>query len=343
MSLRSLVSSADRLRNRYRSVVSLVDLHQEYSESRVSRLGAWGHVARTAVAPRKTVLCYPRRPGPWNVVSKLCTVSGYWITTDPSDACDAVFRWDSRTVIPDEPFGHDEAAINRDCTDISKTHVSRVFTDVFGYDLLVDPTAYEGRIVQKSDENATHDGEVIDGPIAPEDLVGGMVYQKAIDNRVAGSERFYEYRVPVFGRDIPVVYVKYRPADAQFKEFDGVDVVSPGVVLSDDEVERLLAFTGALRLDYGELDVLRDRGDGRIYVVDANVTPSGPERGFRPDQSREALRRQAPAFEALLARSQRALAAAPRPPRPLLRRLSLRRRPAGAVGVDAHAREGLGA
>ena len=37
-----------------------------------------------------------------------------------------------------------------------------------------------------------------------------------------------------------------------------------------DEVERLLEFCGAIGLDYGELDVLLDNGDGRIYVVDVN-------------------------------------------------------------------------
>jgi hypothetical protein len=29
-------------------------------------------------------------------------------------------------------------------------------------------------------------------------------------------------------------------------------------------------------LDYGELDVLRDADDGRLYVVDVNTTPFGP-------------------------------------------------------------------
>jgi hypothetical protein len=33
-----------------------------------------------------------------------------------------------------------------------------------------------------------------------------------------------------------------------------------------------------MRLDFGELDVLRDRHDGRIYVVDVNRTPWGPPR-----------------------------------------------------------------
>jgi hypothetical protein len=49
-------------------------------------------------------------------------------------------------------------------------------------------------------------------------------------------------------------------------------------------------------LDYGELDLLRDRGDGRIYVVDVNSTPWGPPNHISEDQSRIAVARMASAF-----------------------------------------------
>ena len=295
----------------YRHVAKLQETQRAYSPQ--SQLAAWGGTLKLLAAPRKTVLCYPMRPEPYSVLYKLCTLAGYWITTDPERECDAVFRWDDVTWSQLEPFAKQEAAINRHCTDVSKHHVSLVFADVFGYGLLVDPTTYAGRVVKKSDRNATHDGEVIDCPIPAEDVTPGYVYQKAIDNRRDDAEGFYEYRVPVLGRALPVVYVKYRPLDAQFKAFDGVDVVAPESVLSEAERERLLAFADVMNMEYGELDVLRDRGDGRVYVVDANDTPSGPVRGFRPDQSTAALRALRPAFEALLAESARRLAEVGRP------------------------------
>ena len=31
-----------------------------------------------------------------------------------------------------------------------------------------------------------------------------------------------------------------------------------------------------MNLEYGDLDILRDNDDGRIYIVDANNTPHGP-------------------------------------------------------------------
>ena len=299
--------------NAFRYVAKLKETRRAYSGGPSSHAAAWAGTLRLLAAPRKIVLCYPTRPKPYAVLYKLCALAGYGIVTDPATPCDAVFRWHDATQSDLGPFPHGEAAINRRCTDISKRHVSRVFADVFGYDLLVDPTSYEGRVVKKSDENATHDGTVIDCPIPADEVAPGYVYQKAIDNRREGGEGFYEYRVPVFDGTLPAVYVKYRPLDAQFKAFDGADVTTADAVLSEAEQAQVVALARALHMEYGEMDVLRDRGDGRIYVVDANNTPSGPSRGFRPEQSVEALRALRPAFEALLAESGRRLAATEQP------------------------------
>lgn len=298
-------------RSRYQSMIDLVDAQQKHVFERVSRPKAWVRMMHILVAPRKTILFYPNRPGRWAVAYKLSSRAGYWITTNPKRKCDAAFRWEVATRATPQAFRYEAGAINCYCTDISKQHVEKVFAEVFGYDLGIDPTVYKGLVVKKSDENATHDGEVITCPIPAQDVVPGFVYQKFVDNRRQDAEGFYEYRVPIFMKTIPAVYVKYRPTDAQFKEFDGAEVVSPQSVLSEEEQRRLLAFSEALQFEYGELDVLRDRGDGRIYVVDANNTPSGPTRGFRPEQRVEALEALQPAFEALLAESARRLAQAP--------------------------------
>lgn len=46
-------------------------------------------------------------------------------------------------------------------------------------------------------------------------------------------------------------------------------------VFSVDEVKLLLRFCAEIKLDYGEIDVLRDSDDGHIYIVDVK-TPFGP-------------------------------------------------------------------
>ena len=66
-------------------------------------------------------------------------------------------------------------------------------------------------------------------------------------------------------------------------------------MLSKDEQAKLLQFCRAIGLDYGELDVLRDNGDGRIYVVDANNTPDSIEY-LAKEEREEALNRTARAF-----------------------------------------------
>jgi hypothetical protein len=42
-------------------------------------------------------------------------------------------------------------------------------------------------------------------------------------------------------------------------------------------------------LDYGEVDVVRDAGDKRIYVLDLNKTPLGPPNGLTPAEFARAL------------------------------------------------------
>lgn len=60
-------------------------------------------------------------------------------------------------------------------------------------------------------------------------------------------------------------------------------------VFSGIEKEKILAFTEKFGLDYGEVDVLRDNDDGRLYVIDVNNTPFGPPKHLPPEQSWQAL------------------------------------------------------
>jgi hypothetical protein len=91
-------------------------------------------------------------------------------------------------------------AINGKCTDIRKSTVSRIFSQVFGYTLDVDPTTYYGPIVRKSEENATHDGVIINGPTASVDE--SNVYQKLIDNSF-DNDHVLDIRPCVIGSEIP--------------------------------------------------------------------------------------------------------------------------------------------
>jgi hypothetical protein len=45
-------------------------------------------------------------------------------------------------------------------------------------------------------------------------------------------------------------------------------------------MRNLLRFCGRLGVEYGEVDALRDRDTGRLFVVDCNNTPDGPPNGI---------------------------------------------------------------
>jgi hypothetical protein len=234
---------------------------------------------------RPCILFYPSLPDPGHIPYKLCLHLGYGLTDDPSGSYDAAIKWKDGTYVPNDSVIEDLRdtfhIINAGVTDISKGHVMEVFEGVFGYPLGVDPTSYEGPILRKSEINAAHDGTVIEGPLSEKDLPdasSAFVYQRLVDNIYDGLAK--DLRVPVFGDEIPFVRVKYRPVDQRFDHAGrsqvGDALVAPEEVLSPTEQERILELCRGMGLDYGELDVLRDRLTDRIYVVDVNDTPTGP-------------------------------------------------------------------
>jgi hypothetical protein len=190
--------------------------------------------------------------------------------------------------------------INARSVDISKRTVGEAGVSVFGYPLNVNPTEYCGLMVEKSDQNYTHDGRVIQGPISPENVLRQCVYEIAIDNTCDKDGLVLDYRVPIYGDQIPLVYLKYRPKATRFSNKNAfVELHEPEAAFSPEELDSLQRFAVKMGIDYGELDVLRDH-DRRIYVVDANNTPAGPPNGLPLSESKIALERLAKSFDRLL-------------------------------------------
>lgn len=79
------------------------------------------------------------------------------------------------------------------------------------------------------------------------------------------------WRIPV------LVWEKQRSACDVFSVHNRrVWLRLPGQVFSSEEIEAIARFCAAFGLDWGGLDILRDRYDGRIYIVDVNKTDVGP-------------------------------------------------------------------
>jgi len=228
------------------------------------------------------ILFRPRKPHFAHVIWKLCHEGGYRITTDPNAEAVLTFQFQDRTQKRDDPvltqLAQTRWVVNLGVTDISKSRVDEAFHKVFGYSPVIDPRTYKGSYVRKSESNARHDGRILTQPSEPEP---GYIYQKLIDT--AGPDgRLQDLRLSVFGRAIAFAKIGYRHADEAFGERpQELVMVDPDSILSTDEKEKVLVVCDEMGLDFGELDALRDREDGRLYIVDVNDTPSGiyPDRG----------------------------------------------------------------
>ena len=105
---------------------------------------------------------------------------------------------------------------------------------------------YEGKAVQKSDTNATHDGEVVDCPLSRADVKAGSVYQKLIDSRHDGP-RSEDLRMAYVSGEIPVVFHKYKLIEKRFgTDYDHVDVWSADQAFSKEEEKQLIDFCEAM-------------------------------------------------------------------------------------------------
>ena len=173
--------------------------------------------------------------------------------------------------------------LNAGPVDISKTKVEEAHRAAFGYGALVDPLTHQGIMVEKSDGNALHDGRVLEGPITADRVRPGSVYARYIDTRDVDG-RPVDLRTPYFGKVAAQIMEKRFEGDPrETGRFGGrrhSRIIKPtGEAFSAEEIagiERLVAHLG---LDVCEMDVLRNREDGRIYVVDCNRTAapaSGP-------------------------------------------------------------------
>lgn len=245
------------------------------------------------------VLFYPERPASMHyVLWKMCAVLGLRATQELSPRTALTVLWKDATFIKASEAAlpvKSAPIINATCLDISKTNVSRHFSAVFGYSCDVDPFNYYGPCVEKSDENARHDGHIVTAPVPRRRA--DAVYQRVINNVVQG-DLVEDIRVPVINGIVPFVYLKYRPTAIRFDSSRNniVRLCPAEEALSAEEIRNIGKFAASIGLDYGELDVLRDRDDGRIYIVDANNTPTGPSYRLPSAELRRAVNILALAF-----------------------------------------------
>ncbi len=217
---------------------------------------------------------YPQTAGPWYNAWFAAHFAGCKVIRD-IDAADYIFVFEDLTHsdLSDRLTKDQQAkAINLNVRDISKQKVGEIFEQVFGYPVAVDPLTYQGLAARKSDENGTHDGVIVKCPIRKDDVQSECVYQKLIDT-VYDGKRTEDLRIIFTLGEIPLVFHKYKDPDARFgMDYLVVDLEDPKDHFSDQETANIIEFCQTIGLDFGAVDILRDRNDGKIYIVDVNKT-----------------------------------------------------------------------
>jgi hypothetical protein len=247
------------------------------------------------------VLTYPGYPSKKTTIYKIAAKLGYRITNKPVKRPDVILYFDDAT------FGDakqlmamypDARILNVACTDISKKKVDQIHQTVFGYCTIIDPLRYTGKAVQKSDENALHDGAVIECPVR--EVNPSSVYQVLIDNEV--DENFVmDFRVPAMKNHIPHIYKKYKKKAVRFtNDVSYSELAEVNDFFTASEQTKILSFAASMGADFCELDILRNKTDNLIYIIDVNKTPYGPPFGLSEEDRIEAVRKLAECFEGLV-------------------------------------------
>ena len=104
----------------------------------------------------------------------------------------------------------------------------------------------------------------------------GFTYQRVVDTcDEDGCCR--DLRTPCAGGSPVIVWIKVKTPQGRFSINNrSAMLADPAAVYSPHELELIRLFCMRVGLDWGGLDILRDRTDGRIYIVDVNKTDLGP-------------------------------------------------------------------
>ncbi|MEM6534138.1 MAG: hypothetical protein AAF613_00745 [Pseudomonadota bacterium] len=260
---------------------------------------SWRTWRRLTGHKRPTIAFYPEKPRPWYFIWPVMHASGAKLISDTRTA-DIVFQFDDSTESNHTPPPVKPSAklVNFSCMDISKSNVAEAFHRIAGYSLSVDATSFSGPMVEKSEKNGSHDGRVIEGPMTP---LADKTYQVLVDNEIEGG-LIEDLRACICGGKPTLVFRKRRSIGRRFlNENAEVLLDTPENCYTPDEISVITRFAAEIGLEWGGVDVLRDRLSGRIYIVDANKTDMGPPVALKLGDKLKSTRRMAKAFVAAFA------------------------------------------
>lgn len=220
--------------------------------------------------PTRNILFYPSLPWKFSTISKILKTLNIKITNNHQHDYLLGIHWHDRTYTDfNWPEKTEKLILNKNCNNISKKHVDLIHEKILGYNSEINPRVYDREYVQKLDLNGFHLGFIRKRKSRAWPL---FFYQKIPDNSVGNT--VIEYRVPVFGDTVPFVYKKTKSIKKRLSCKNlKVELASFEETFNSQERNWIIAFAKAMRLNYGELDILQDHPTNKIYIIDANKTP----------------------------------------------------------------------
>ncbi len=246
----------------------------------------------------RTILFYPDKPLPTYLIYQVVHYLGYRMTININQKSDLVVAWQDRTFREHWPplneINARQPVLNLFCTDISKTKVEQAHLAVFGFGLKIDPLTYTKICIRKSDQNAAHDGKMVQCPIKT--IEPGFVYQRVINNEFQPG-MVQDIRLTVMQGKVVFCFLSNRPMAQRFDDFETEAIfVESEDILSEKEIKQIFDICNAMHLDLGVLDAVRDQDSGKLYVLDVNNTPVDPPGNVVGLETEDALSKIAMAF-----------------------------------------------
>jgi len=227
--------------------------------------------------PTQKVLIYPDLPSWQNAIRAILDILNFEITNNVDENYLFAIKWHDCTYKNGEEWLNNITCtgpiLNYKSFDISKKYIDQLSHEIFGYSTVIDPLRHHGRCVKKSNINSMHDGSIITCPINEEEMHEDYIYQILINNKV-DNNYLEEFRVLFYKDHVPFVFQKYKLLHNQFvSKNEKVSIKNPEDVFSEDEIDKLIKLPSRMGLDLAEMDVLRDRDNNKIYIIDVNDTP----------------------------------------------------------------------
>lgn len=214
------------------------------------------------------ILIYPDKLSEKSKVKMMLDYLQFPYTYNIKNKYDVVYNSNRKTK-HDWSLKTNKFVINKDCNNTLKDRIDKLWEETTGRGLRIDPMTFKGFCVEKTLEQGTNSGKIIECPYKPKN---GFIYLRWVDTRYT-KEDIRDFRVVVIKGNVILVVVKPKKINELFGNALRFEEIGIKDVFSEKDIHHISEFSRKMKLDYGEMDILRSNFDGRIYCTDVNQNP----------------------------------------------------------------------